>query len=245
MARRRPPVRRLPAPMTAAGHTLLAQITDLHIGVGPATARPPVGSQRSSRRWRRSTPRRTPWWPRVTSSETASPPSTSASASCSPRSPCPSTSCPETTTIAPPSAPRCFPHRAAIRPPSCSTRRPSAGCGWSCATRRSRAATAAGCAPSGWAGSRPTLAADRETPTLVAMHHPPLLSGIRGMDAIGLDDATRAELGAILERGARTSTASSRATSTAPCWPPAAGAPSSPARAATSRSRSTSPGAPS
>lgn len=52
----------------------------------------------------------------------------------------------------------------------------------------------------GWIAA--TLADDRETPTLLAMHHPPFLSGIRGMDAIGLDDATRAELGAILSEAA-------------------------------------------
>jgi Icc protein len=42
------------------------------------------------------------------------------------------------------------------------------------------------------------LADDRETPTLVAMHHPPLVTGIRGMDAIGLDHPTRAELDDVL-----------------------------------------------
>lgn len=42
------------------------------------------------------------------------------------------------------------------------------------------------------------LAGDRETPTVIAMHHPPLVTGIRAMDAIGLDDPTRAELDDIL-----------------------------------------------
>jgi Icc protein len=42
------------------------------------------------------------------------------------------------------------------------------------------------------------LTADRETPTVIAMHHPPLVTGIRAMDAIGLDDPTRAELDDIL-----------------------------------------------
>jgi Icc protein len=51
----------------------------------------------------------------------------------------------------------------------------------------------------GWIAA--ALADDRETPTLLAMHHPPLVSGIRGMDAIGLDGPTRAELDHIL-RGA-------------------------------------------
>jgi 3',5'-cyclic-AMP phosphodiesterase len=42
------------------------------------------------------------------------------------------------------------------------------------------------------------LAADRATPTVVAMHHPPLLTGIEAMDAIGLDTATRAALDDLL-----------------------------------------------
>jgi 3',5'-cyclic AMP phosphodiesterase CpdA len=50
----------------------------------------------------------------------------------------------------------------------------------------------------GWIAA--ALADDRETPTLLAMHHPPLLTGIRGMDAIGLDSPTRAELDDILGR---------------------------------------------
>jgi 3',5'-cyclic AMP phosphodiesterase CpdA len=50
----------------------------------------------------------------------------------------------------------------------------------------------------GWLAA--TLADDRETPTLLAMHHPPFVSGIRGMDAIGLDGPTRAELGGILRQ---------------------------------------------
>jgi 3',5'-cyclic AMP phosphodiesterase CpdA len=38
-----------------------------------------------------------------------------------------------------------------------------------------------------------------ETPTIVAMHHPPLLTGIDALDAIGLPPADRAELGALLK----------------------------------------------
>jgi 3',5'-cyclic AMP phosphodiesterase CpdA len=37
-----------------------------------------------------------------------------------------------------------------------------------------------------------------DTPTIVAMHHPPILTGIGGLDAIGLTN--RAALGALLER---------------------------------------------
>ena len=33
---------------------------------------------------------------------------------------------------------------------------------------------------------RRRLAEDRETPTIVAMHHPPILTGIGGLDDIGL-----------------------------------------------------------
>jgi Icc protein len=37
-------------------------------------------------------------------------------------------------------------------------------------------------------------------PTIVAMHHPPLLTGIGGLDAIGLPERERAALGALLAR---------------------------------------------
>jgi 3',5'-cyclic-AMP phosphodiesterase len=43
-----------------------------------------------------------------------------------------------------------------------------------------------------------TLAADRTTPTVVAMHHPPLATGVEAMDAIGLDGSTRAALDELL-----------------------------------------------
>jgi 3',5'-cyclic AMP phosphodiesterase CpdA len=42
------------------------------------------------------------------------------------------------------------------------------------------------------------LAADRETPTIVAMHHAPILTGIGGLDAIGLTN--RGALAGLLER---------------------------------------------
>jgi 3',5'-cyclic-AMP phosphodiesterase len=41
---------------------------------------------------------------------------------------------------------------------------------------------------------------DGDAPTIVAMHHPPLLTGIGGLDAIGLPLAQREALGALLER---------------------------------------------
>jgi 3',5'-cyclic AMP phosphodiesterase CpdA len=47
-----------------------------------------------------------------------------------------------------------------------------------------------------WLDAR--LAQERETPTIVAMHHPPLLLGIPAWDAIGLLDADRAALGEII-----------------------------------------------
>lgn len=47
-----------------------------------------------------------------------------------------------------------------------------------------------------WLAAR--LVEDRATPTIVAMHHPPILTGIGGLDAIGLTN--RAALGALLER---------------------------------------------
>jgi 3',5'-cyclic-AMP phosphodiesterase len=47
-----------------------------------------------------------------------------------------------------------------------------------------------------WLDAR--LSEERETPTVVAMHHPPLLLGIPAWDAIGLPDADRAALAEIL-----------------------------------------------
>jgi 3',5'-cyclic-AMP phosphodiesterase len=47
-----------------------------------------------------------------------------------------------------------------------------------------------------WLDAR--LAEDRETPTIVVMHHPPLLMGIPAWDAIGLPDADRAAVGDIV-----------------------------------------------
>ncbi len=47
-----------------------------------------------------------------------------------------------------------------------------------------------------WLDAR--LAEEREAPTLVAMHHPPLLLGIPAWDDIGLPDADRAALGEII-----------------------------------------------
>jgi 3',5'-cyclic-AMP phosphodiesterase len=47
-----------------------------------------------------------------------------------------------------------------------------------------------------WLDAR--LAEDRETPTIVAMHHPPLLMGIPAWDAIGLPDGDRAAIGEIV-----------------------------------------------
>jgi Icc protein len=44
------------------------------------------------------------------------------------------------------------------------------------------------------------LAAEPAMPTIVAMHHAPLLTGIAAMDAIGLPEADRDALGSLLER---------------------------------------------
>jgi 3',5'-cyclic-AMP phosphodiesterase len=44
------------------------------------------------------------------------------------------------------------------------------------------------------------LAADRAAPTIVAMHHPPLTTGIDAMDEIGLDPDSRTELARVLAR---------------------------------------------
>jgi Icc protein len=44
------------------------------------------------------------------------------------------------------------------------------------------------------------LAAEPSVPTIVAMHHAPLLTGISAMDALGLPEADRAALAGLLER---------------------------------------------
>lgn len=44
------------------------------------------------------------------------------------------------------------------------------------------------------------LAADRQTPTIVAMHHPPIRTGIAAIDAIGLPDPDVAALSDLLRR---------------------------------------------
>jgi 3',5'-cyclic AMP phosphodiesterase CpdA len=45
-----------------------------------------------------------------------------------------------------------------------------------------------------------TLAEDRTTPTLIALHHPPLLTGIAPMDAIGIPPADRHALAELVSR---------------------------------------------
>jgi Icc protein len=45
-----------------------------------------------------------------------------------------------------------------------------------------------------------TLGAAPETPTLLAMHHAPLITGIPAMDEVGLPVADRRALGAVIER---------------------------------------------
>jgi Icc protein len=47
-----------------------------------------------------------------------------------------------------------------------------------------------------WLGAE--LAADRATPTVVAMHHPPLLTGIPSLDMLGLAEDHRRGLAAVL-----------------------------------------------
>jgi 3',5'-cyclic-AMP phosphodiesterase len=59
--------------------------------------------------------------------------------------------------------------------------------------------TDAGCYPPerlAWLAG--ALAADRETPTIVALHHPPLPIGIGGLDDLGLPEVERAALAALL-----------------------------------------------
>jgi Icc protein len=47
---------------------------------------------------------------------------------------------------------------------------------------------------------RDELAAEADVPTIVAMHHPPLLTGIPAMDAVGLPASDREALGVLLGR---------------------------------------------
>ena len=44
------------------------------------------------------------------------------------------------------------------------------------------------------------LDAEPDTPTILAMHHPPILSGIRPLDAMGLPEADRLDLARLLAR---------------------------------------------
>jgi len=44
------------------------------------------------------------------------------------------------------------------------------------------------------------LATDTGTPTVLAMHHPPVLTGVRALDAIGLPPGDRAAVAALLGR---------------------------------------------
>ena len=44
------------------------------------------------------------------------------------------------------------------------------------------------------------LAASPEQPTLIAMHHPPLVTGVPAWDEIGLADASRLLLGEVVQR---------------------------------------------
>ena len=96
---------------------------------------------------------------------------------------CPSTSWPATTT--------CFAERQRY---AVARRR---RCAWSPATRRSTAATTA-TLDVDWLAQR--LDEDRETPTIVAMHHPPILVGLPWLDEIGLPESDRTALAALLAR---------------------------------------------
>jgi 3',5'-cyclic-AMP phosphodiesterase len=50
----------------------------------------------------------------------------------------------------------------------------------------------------GWLDA--ALAADRAAPTVVAMHHPPLTTGIAAMDEIGLEPGSQTDLAGVLAR---------------------------------------------
>ena len=68
----------------------------------------------------------------------------------------------------------------------CSTPSASGRFGSSCSTRRDQARTGARSMPPASTGSTPSLPQAPELPTLIAMHHPPLVTGVPAWDEIGL-----------------------------------------------------------
>jgi 3',5'-cyclic AMP phosphodiesterase CpdA len=68
-------------------------------------------------------------------------------------------------------------------------------------TRRGRIDGALGAERLGWLEAE--LAGEPDTPTVLAMHHPPFLTGADALDAVGLAEADRAALGELVARHSR------------------------------------------
>ena len=124
----------------------------------------------------------------------------------------PSTSCPATTTC----ASRCARPSAstAASPIPSSTPWMSASCGCCSATRSSPAQEGGAYDAERLAWLEAELTREPEAPTLIAMHHPPIRTGIPAFDEIGLPDADRRAF-AELVAGHRRYGGSSPGTSTA------------------------------
>ena len=75
----------------------------------------------------------------------------------------------------------------------------SARCGSSPSTRRSPAAPRARSTPTSSRGWTPNWPRAPSQPTLLALHHPPIATGIAPWDEIGLAPADRAALGRVLD----------------------------------------------
>ena len=76
----------------------------------------------------------------------------------------------------------------------------SARCGSWRLTARAPATIKASSIPNGLSWLDGELAAAPDAPTLVAMHHPPFSTGMPAFDRIGMPDADRRALSAVLER---------------------------------------------
>ena len=170
-------------------------------------------SRSPSRRCSTCAPPRTPCWSAATSASTATPPSTRWPASCSRRCRCRCTSWPATTTT----------HEAlseAFGTPARYTAEVGELALVACDTPLP--GRMEGELDLDWLEAQ--LEAARGRPVVVAMHHPPLLTGIPVLDEIGLPAQRARRRSATCSRASRTSAASSPATSTAPRSPCSAAA---------------------
>ena len=165
--------------------------------IGAAATRSPRSSPRSSRS-ARSGRCRTPCSSPATSRRTPPTPSTSRCASCSRRSTCRSTYSRETTTTAPRfAATSSFPAWTVSR---CTTRPTSARLRLVVVDTTRPGENPGALDEEGLSWLDAELAAEPGTPTVIAMHHPPILTGIPPLDEIGLPAEDRRALAAVVER---------------------------------------------